>query len=138
MRASWPPTLPALLLVASLALGVACTDRPPAEAPRRPTPPGGAGDFPVLPDSLALTLSGGAAVWFSGARLGTDSPGRTCVERGLVIVRGGSRTLVPLLMTGSPPVLVNDSTIRARIWLHCRPGNTYDINLRTAAPTRIR
>lgn len=77
-------------------------------------------------------------MWLSGARLGTDSSGATCVERGLVLVRDSNRTLVPLLMTGAVPVLVNDTTIRARIWLHCRPGNTYDVNLRTGHPTRIR
>jgi hypothetical protein len=77
-------------------------------------------------------------VYFTGARVGTDSTGGTCLERGLVLVRDGSRTLVPLLMTGVPPMLVNDTTLRARIWLHCRPGNTYDVNLRTGVPTRIR
>ena len=77
-------------------------------------------------------------VWFSGARIGTDSTGETCTERGLVIVRDSSRTLVPLLMTGAVPELVNDSTIRARIWLHCRPGNTYEVNLRTGTPTRVK
>lgn len=94
--------------------------------------------FPTLPDSLALTAPGGVTVWFSGARIGTDSVGGSCRERGLVVVRGGVRTLVPLLMTGAAPVLVNDSTMRARIWLHCRPGNTYDVNLHTGTPTRIR
>ena len=94
--------------------------------------------FPALPDSLALSVPGGTEVWFSGARVGTDSLGGTCIERGLVIVRGESRILVPLLMTGVAPALVNDSTIRARIWLHCRPGNTYEVNLRTGTPTRTK
>ncbi len=85
-----------------------------------------------------LTAHDGVTVWFSGARVGTDSLGGTCVERGLVIVHGETRTLVPLLMTGVAPTLVNDSTMRARIWLHCRPGNTYDVDLRTGTPTRIR
>ena len=94
--------------------------------------------FPTLPDSLALEAPHGVTVWFSGARVGTDSAGATCMERGLVIERDGNRTLVPLLMTGAVPVLVNDSTIRARIWLHCRPGNTYEVNLRTGTPTRVK
>jgi hypothetical protein len=94
--------------------------------------------FPNLPDSLALEAPHGVTVWFSGARVGTDSAGGSCMERGLVIARDGRRTLVPLLMTGSAPVLVNDSTIRARIWLHCRPGNTYEVNLRTGTPTRVK
>lgn len=98
----------------------------------------GSAAFPTVPDSLVLTAPGGVEVWFSGARVGTDSTGATCVERGLVLVRNGARTLVPLLMTGAAPTLVNDSTLRARIWLHCRPGNTYDVNLRTGHPTRIK
>ncbi len=94
--------------------------------------------FPTLPDSLALNAPHGVTVWFAGARIGTDSAGATCTERGLVIVRDSTRTLVPLLMTGAVPELVNDSTIRARIWLHCRPGNTYEVNLRTGTPTRVK
>jgi len=93
--------------------------------------------FPTLPDSLALRAPGGVTVWFSGARVETDSSGATCTERGLVILRDSVRTLVPLLMTGAQPVLVNDSTMRARLWLHCRPGDTYHVNLRTGAPTRV-
>lgn len=94
--------------------------------------------YPTLPDSLVLTAPNGVTVWFSSARIGTDSLGGQCMERGLVIVHGGVPTLVPLLMTGAAPTLVNDSTMRARIWLHCRPGNTYDVDLRTGTPTRIR
>jgi hypothetical protein len=130
-------THPGVLL--ALTLGIACAgERRPGEAPRSADTAAVSAEFPALPDSLALTAPGGVAVWFSGARGDTDSLGGRCVERGLVIVRGETRTLVPLLMTGAPPILVNDSTIRARIWLHCRPGNTYDVNLRTAAPSRIR
>jgi hypothetical protein len=91
-----------------------------------------------LPDSLVLRAPGGVDVFYSGARIGTDSAGATCVERGLVLLHDGTRTLVPLLMTGAPPVLVNDTTIRARIWLQCRAGDTYDVNLRTGVPKRIR
>ena len=93
--------------------------------------------FPSLPDSLVLTAPDGSEVWFTQARLGTDSAGRSCLERGLEIRRQGARTLVPLLMTGQAPELRNDSTFRARIWLNCRPGNTYDVDLRTGRPTRV-
>ena len=110
--------------------------RPPVEA--APDSTAAATQFPTLPDSLALRAPGGVEVWFTGARAATDSAGQGCIERGLTIVRGDSRKLVPLLMTGVPPTLVNDSTIRARIWLNCRPGNTYEVNLRTAIPTRTR
>jgi hypothetical protein len=40
-------------------------------------------------------------------------------------------------MTGTAPELRDDSTFRARIWLNCRPGNTYDVDLRTGRPTRV-
>jgi hypothetical protein len=122
-----------MLIAAALA---ACQPERPATAP--PAATKADTEYPTLPDSLALRAPGGVDVYFSGARVGTDSAGASCLERGLVLVQGGSRTLVPLLMTGVPPVLVNDSTMRARIWLHCRPGNTYDVNLRTGVPTRIR
>ena len=124
------------LLVATL--GACAGDAPPPETPPRSDSAVAEGAFPTLPDTLALRAPDGTEVWFSGARLGTDSLGGSCTERGLVIVRGESRILVPLLMTGVPPTLVNDSTIRARIWLNCRPGNTYEVNLRTGTPTRTK
>lgn len=126
-------------LLALLALATAgCAGERPAAVPgatRDSAAPTTA--YPTLPDSLVLTGPGGVTVWFSGARVGTDSVGASCMERGLVIRHGDTRTLVPLLMTGAAPTLVNDSTMRARIWLHCRPGNTYDVDLRTGTPTRI-
>ncbi len=129
-------TRPACLLAAVLC---ACAgDAPPPDNTPRTDSVAASTAFPTVPDSLVLVAPGGAEVWFSGARRGTDSLGGTCTERGLVIVRGEARILVPLLMTGVPPTLVNDSTIRARIWLHCRPGNTYEVNLTTGTPTRTR
>lgn len=128
-------------LAAALALAVVagCVgDGPPPERSPLADSSVASNGFPALPDSLALTLPGGADLWFSGARVGTDSLGQTCVERGLVIVRGNTRTLVPLLMTGTTPTIVNDTTVRARIWLHCRPGDSYDVNVRTGTPTRVR
>ncbi len=126
-----------LVLIAALALG--CRDQPPPPQETAHADSGAASNhFPTLPDSLALMAPGGVSIWFSGARSSEDSLGAECVERGLVIVRDSTRTLVPLLMTGGTPVLVNDSTIRARLWLHCRPGNTYEVNLRTGAPTRVK
>lgn len=127
-----------LILVGAL-LGAGCTGeaRPP-ETVKDSAAVAGSEEYPVVADSLVLTAPGGVAIWFTGARVGTDSAGRRCLERGLTIVQGASRMLVPLLMTGAAPTLVNDTTVRARIWLHCRPGNTYDVNLRTGHPTRIR
>jgi len=125
----------ALGLLAGMLLG--CRAEPPA-ATAPPAVTKTDPEYPTLPDSLVLQAPRGVEVYFSGARVGTDSAGATCIERGLVLAHDGARTLVPLLMTGAPPTLVNDTTIRARIWLHCRPGNTYDINLGTGVPTRIR
>ena len=121
-----------------LAAAGCARERPAADAGATADSAATATDFPALPDSLVLTAPNGVTVWFSGARVGTDSLGGQCMERGLVIDHGGVPTLVPLLMTGAAPTLVNDSTMRARIWLHCRPGNTYDVDLRTGTPTRIR
>ena len=128
--------LPLLVLALLAAAACAGDPQPPPRAVADTAP--ASDDFPTLPDSLVLTTPGGATIWFAGARVGTDSTGGTCLERGLVIVHDSTRTLVPLLMTGAAPVLVNDTTIRARIWLHCVPGNTYEVNVRTGAPTRVK
>ncbi len=89
-------------------------------------------------DSLVLTSAMGAEIWFTLARVATGADGRRCVERGLEIRRGGKRVPVPLLYTGSAPVLLNDSTMRAMLWTHCTPGNPYRVNLRTGHPVRDR
>ena len=48
------------------------------------------------------------------------------------------RIPVPLLYTGTAPHLVNDSTMRARLSDHCRPGDAYLVDLRTGRPVRER
>jgi hypothetical protein len=130
-----PTTFTQVLLAACLA---ACAGEPPP-------PPQGSSEalpnsdtFPTMPDSLVLTAPHGETVWFSGARVGTDSLGGECIERGLVIVTDNQRRIVPLLMTGEIPVLVDDSTMRARVWLQCVPGDTYEVDLRTGTPVRQR
>jgi hypothetical protein len=60
------------------------------------------------------------------------------VERTLEIRQDARRIPVPLLYTGAPPRLIDDTTIEARLWLHCKPGDTYRVNLRTGRPTRWR
>lgn len=90
------------------------------------------------PDSRALAAAGGAEIWYTLARASTGADGKDCVERGLEIRHGGKRVPVPLLYTGSPPVLVNDSTMRATLWTHCAPGDTYRVDLRTGRPVRER
>jgi hypothetical protein len=89
-------------------------------------------------DSLVLRNAGGVEVWFTLARTATDASGKMCIERGLEIRNGQARVKVPLLYTGSPPVLLNDSTIRAILWTHCQPGEAYLVNLRNGQPTAER
>jgi hypothetical protein len=90
------------------------------------------------PDSLALTLPGGAEIWFTGSRTATGADGTRCVERVMEIREGGSKRMIPLLYTGTLPTRVNDTTIEAAIWLDCRPGNVYQVNIRTGQPVRVK
>ena len=73
-------------------------------------------------------------MWFTLARPDTGRDGRHCQERGLEIRRAGTRIAVPLLYTGEPPELLNDSTMRARLWTNCMPGDAYLVDLRTGRP----
>ena len=91
----------------------------------------------IVPDSLAVTAPGGVEVWFTDWRGAEDSTGVQCVERVMEIRTSEDTLPVPLLYTGVTPSLINDSTIRARIWLNCKPGNTYDVDLRTGFPTVV-
>lgn len=107
----------------------------------RPDPPSQHPDaqnqLTALEDSLALRAPDGTEVWFTDSRVGTDADGGPCIERVMEIRRDGERIAVPLLYTGETPVLIDDSTVRAHIWLNCRPGNTYDVNLRSGEPRRV-
>jgi hypothetical protein len=85
-----------------------------------------------------LTSPAGAEIWLTLVRAATGADGGRCVERGLEIRQGGKRVQVPLLYTGAPPVLLNDSTMRAILWTHCRPGDAYLVNLRSGHPVRER
>ncbi len=89
-------------------------------------------------DSLVLTSAAGVEIWYTLARASTGADGQECVERGLEIRQGGKRVQVPLLYTGSPPLLVNDSTMRATLWTHCAPGDPYRVDLRSGRPVRER
>jgi hypothetical protein len=90
------------------------------------------------PDSLVISNPGGVEVWFTLARPATGPDGRHCQERGVEIRRAGTRIAVPLLYTGEPPELLNDSTMRARLWTNCRAGDTYLVDLGTGRPVRER
>lgn len=92
----------------------------------------------VPPDSLVLTAPGGVEVWYTLSRVGTAANGDRCVDRTLEIRRGETRVPVPLLYTGAPPELVNDSTMRAHLSNQCLPGDAYLIDLRSGRPVRER
>ena len=123
-----------LVLAASLGGAAGCRESP-AHPPEQAASSPSAVAAPA--ESLALRTPGGADVWFTGARSATDSAGRACTDRVMEIRQAGRRTPIPLLYTGAAPALVNDSTIRARVWLRCVPGSAYLVNLRTGVPTRV-
>jgi hypothetical protein len=118
---------PALILL--LALLGAC------QAEERPRPQGDAAT-PSVRDSLVATSGDGLEVWFTLTRVGLAPDGASCVERGLEIRRGSTRIQVPLLYTGAAPVLLDQSTMRAELWNHCRPVGTYLVDLRSGRPVR--
>jgi hypothetical protein len=89
-------------------------------------------------DSLVISNRDGVETWFTLPRVGKSADGKQCLERGLEIRRGRTRVPVPLLYTGEPPVLVNDSTMRAVLWTHCRPVEAYIVDLRSGQPVRER
>ena len=117
-------------LVALAALLV-CACRPHPRSPAN----GETGDAPKPADSLVISNSG-VEVWFTLARVAQGLDGRECVERGLEIRRGETRVQVPLLYTGTPPVLLDDSTMRAFLWNHCTPVDAYRVDLRSGRPLR--
>lgn len=130
-----PTPLASLALVAAM---LACGGgRPDADTAEAPSEDEGMVSS-KLTDSLILRTPDGREVWFSGSRPARDDNGQVCVERTMQIRHDTTRVNIPLLYTGAPPILVNDSTIEAAIWLHCRPGNLYQVNLRTGLPVRVR
>ncbi|HET7601362.1 MAG TPA: hypothetical protein VFK09_13780 [Gemmatimonadales bacterium] len=114
----------------AIATGCARGDRPPPRnaAAEAPTPPSD--------DSLLLGMPHGIEIWATLRRQVEDSTGGRCVERALEIRDGHRRTRGPLLYPRDPPIRVNDSTIRARLWTHCRPGDAYLVNLKSGQPVR--
>jgi hypothetical protein len=123
-------------LVALFAMGGCVRDRNAED--RFPADSSGASAAPARADSLVLTSPSGVEVWFSASRAAEDSAGRPCTERAMEVRRAGRRIPIPLLYTGGVPRLVNDSTIEAAIWLHCRPGNLYHVSLTSGLPVRVR
>ncbi len=122
-----------VLFGAALLTGLGCRDRSSdsaAQAGERASPPPPA-------DSLVATTPGGVEVWYTLARPDSGD-GRGCVDRAIEIRRGGTRVPVPLLYTGEPPQILNDTTLRARLSNGCRPGDAYLVDLRTGRPVRER
>ena len=127
----------ALFRTAPVALSLLLACGPDASHPIRARVDSAGAALAEPPDSLALSAPGGVEVWFTQLRTAADSTGRVCRERVMEIRRAGRRVPVPLLYTGERPTLVDDSTMRAHIWLHCRPGNLYTVSLRSGAPTWV-
>lgn len=122
----------AMLGAAALA-GLACGERPspPARA---------AADTAELArpaDSLVATTPGGTQIWFTLTRSDSGDTGR-CTARAVEIRRGATRIPVPLLYTFAAPEILNDTTMRAHLSDHCRPGDRYLVDLRTGRPVRER
>lgn len=119
--------------------GVAsCGGQPRAEAPAvQGAATAAETSGPAAPaDSLVFRTPRGVELWYTLAREARDSAGTACLERVLEIRAGDRRIPVPLLYTRDVPRLVNDSTVSARIWNRCAPGDEYRVNLRTGQPVR--
>jgi hypothetical protein len=93
---------------------------------------------PSAPDSLVLTLAGGATVWLAEGRRAADSAGAECFERSVEIRRDSVRLKVPLLFTGANPTRVSDSVFRAELFHKCRTESAYLINIRDGMPHKIK
>src|SRR5690606_33091746 len=126
--------------VAALAWAAACGGAGDAASRDPDTAPGGdsVASAMVPPDSLILRIPG-ATVWHTLSREAMDSSGGACLERTLEIRPDAGRPVrVPLLYTRDVPVVVDDSTLEARVYRDCRPGDRYRVDLRTGQPTPVR
>ena len=102
---------------------------PPDRSPDAPADP---------PEELALEVPG-ASVWHTLSREATGPSGERCLERTLEIRREGAPPVrVPLLYTRDIPRVIDDSTLEARVYLNCTPGDRYRIHTRTGQPTPVR
>jgi ABC-type spermidine/putrescine transport system permease subunit I len=63
--------------------------------------------------------------------------GRNGLVNSLLVSSGSVQEPVPLLYTAERPRLVNDTLAEAHIYLNCRPGNLYRINLRNGQPIYV-
>jgi hypothetical protein len=107
------------------ALAARARPRPPADA--TPPPPRPTRSWPAPRRRRSVHL----------AQSDSGDAGR-CTARAIEIRRGAVRTPVPLLYTYAAPEIVNDTLMRARLSDHCRPGDSYLVDLRTGRPVRER
>ena len=125
------PLLPVLPVVWCVAV-VGCSDEAPREQASQPAT---TGEQRPYVDSLVLTTNDGVGVWFTDGRPATGPDGQECHER-VMQIRGPTDTVaVPLLYTGEAPTMMDDSTMMARLWRDCRPGDAYRVDLRTGRPS---
>jgi hypothetical protein len=134
MQPSLPIRLPELVLAGLVA---ACSGERGGRPSAAPGAPAATAEPSRPGDSLVLRTPSGTELWFALAREERDSAGTPCLERTLEIRSGSRRVPVPLLYTRDGPRLINDSTVSARIWNRCAPGDEYRINLGTGQPVRV-
>ncbi len=89
------------------------------------------------PDSLASRPVPGVEIWFMVGRPASDSAGQACYERSLEIRDSIGRRVVPLLYTLEPPARLDDTSVVARVYRNCQPGDRYRVSLRTGRPTPL-
>lgn len=119
------------LLLSGIVLTACGTNGEPAPGP---PPVVDAAAAPTPADSQILSAPNGVTIWLTEGRRATDPGGTPCLERTLEIRRDTARIKVPLLYTISTPVLLNDTTLRARLARNCQPSDTYRVDLRTGRP----
>lgn len=101
-------------------------------------PPEAVATLPPAPaDSLASRPVPGVEIWFTVGRTGRDSTGATCYERTLEIRDSAGKRRVPLLYTLEAPTRLDDTSVRARVYLNCAAGDPYRVSLRTGRPTPL-
>lgn len=116
-------------------LFMGCGPPPPPDGDSAGEPGPEAVATPV--DSLAFRTAAGTEIWFVSGRTARDSTGRECLERSLEIRDSAGPRGVPLLYTLEPPRALDDTSVQARIYNRCAPGDRYRISLRTGRPTPL-
>lgn len=124
-----------LLLAGFAALVLGC--QPAPEPAADPAPPPEPPATVVVPEALASQPMPGVEIWFMEGRDARDSTGFECHERTLEIRDSAGRRRVPLLYTLDAPTRLDDSSVRAQVFLNCQPGQAYRVNLRTGRPTPL-